>query len=164
VSIGIDDWKLRRVCQPTTAASSAPARHRKPHRGRRRGAGPGLLGLLSIPKSRPKRSVAYPEAPRRVSAEYRQHADGTHASEVIHRGSPRRIWRTYQRRRQPEPSHPVQPSSSLTTLRRVGQRHAYPPTLELFSHKPKVQDRKNLKTEKTFRILFLLSTDLRRRV
>jgi len=76
VSIGIDDWKLRRVCQPTTAASSAPARRRKPQVGVAEGLGQGFLGCS---QSR-NLGVAPPETPRRVSAEYEQYADGTHAS------------------------------------------------------------------------------------
>jgi hypothetical protein len=46
--------------------------------------------LLGCSQSR-NLGVAYPEAPRRVSAEYGQHADGAHVSEVIRRGNPRRM-------------------------------------------------------------------------
>jgi len=57
------------------------------------GLGQGLLGSSqSRNPDYPERSVAHPEAPRQVSAEYEQHADGAHASEVIHRGNPRHLY------------------------------------------------------------------------
>ncbi len=105
-----------------------------------------LGGSVSRNPDYPERCVAHPEAPRQVSTEYEQHADGVHASEVIRRDNPPpHARRTHWLRRRLRASGPAQPSPSLATLRRVGQRYANPPTLELFSRKTRGTKQKTSK-------------------
>ena len=106
-----------------------------------------LGGSVSRNPDHPERSVAHPEAPCQVSAEYEQHADGAHASEVIRRDyPPPHSRRTHRLRRRLRASSPAQPSPSLATLRRVGQ----PSNVRAVQSQAQGSRKKNLKTEKTY--------------